>query len=100
MDHPTYRVIECTATGPHSLRVKFDDGFVRDIDLKEVLAGDIYGPLKDSELFAAVEVDPEIHTVVWPNGADFDPETLYNWPKYEKSMRDMARRWAAAESAV
>lgn len=38
-----------------------------------VLAGDIYGPLHDPSVFASVEIDPEVHTLVWPNGADFDP---------------------------
>jgi len=30
---------------------------------------------------------------VWPNDADFDPETLHDWPKYAKEMQRMARRW-------
>ncbi|MBW3663383.1 MAG: DUF2442 domain-containing protein [Actinobacteria bacterium] len=31
----------------------------------------------DDELFRAVRVDPELGTLVWPNGSDISPETLY-----------------------
>ena len=34
-------------------------------------------PLRDPDYFAKVRVDPEAATVVWPNGADKAPETLY-----------------------
>jgi hypothetical protein len=43
-------------------------------------------------LFNQVEIDPEIHTLVWPNGADFDPETLHNWPKYVEAMMQLVRQ--------
>ena len=51
MNHSIYRVtaVECTAR--HTLRVGFNDGVVRTIDFTAVLAGDIYGPLRDPELF-------------------------------------------------
>jgi len=33
-------------------------------------------PLRDEAYFARVELHPELHTLVWPNGADFAPEFL------------------------
>jgi hypothetical protein len=30
-------------------------------------------------LFNQVRIDPEVHTLVWPNGADFDPAMLHDW---------------------
>lgn len=30
------------------------------------------------------QIDPEVHTLVWPNGADCDPAILHDWP-YEIS---------------
>ena len=81
-------------TAKHTLRVGFDDGAVRTIDFTPVLTGEIYGPLRDPEFFQQVRIDPEAHTVVWPNGADFDPETLYDWPRHEAAFRELAERWA------
>jgi hypothetical protein len=68
---------------------------VQVIDFKPILTGEMYGPLQDEHLFNQVEIDPEVHTLVWPNGADFDPATLHDWPNYLESMRTLARRWAS-----
>jgi hypothetical protein len=77
------------------MRITFDDGSEHLIDFEPVLRGEIHGPLRDEALFQQAEIDPEAHTLVWPNGADFDPETLYNWPKYAEHMKELAKRWAA-----
>lgn len=100
MEHSIHRVLKFEVVGDYGLQVEFEDGLVRTIDLEPVLEGDIFGALKDPRLFAQVELDPESHTLVWPNGADFDPETLHDWPKYAEHMKDMAARWAAAKSRV
>jgi hypothetical protein len=96
MEHPIYRVISVEALGDYRLRVGFDDGSTQVIDLEPILEGELYGPLRDPELFTAVEVDPEVGTLVWPNGADFDPATLHDWPVRESAMRELAKRWALA----
>lgn len=94
MEHPIYRVTSVNHLGGYRLRVSFDDGLTRDLDLEPVLEGELYRPLRDPAVFAEVSVDPEVHTLVWPSGADFDPAILHDWPEREPAMRDLARSWA------
>lgn len=58
------------------LWVTFDDGTAGEVNLEHKLSGSVFEPLKDSSFFAKVSVDPELETVVWPNGADLAPEFL------------------------
>ena len=78
MSHPIYRVRSVEIVAPYVLRVQFDDGIDQTIDLRPVLAGELYGPLRDLSLFNQVRIDPEVHTLVWPNGADMAPEYLHD----------------------
>lgn len=94
MEHPIYRVTSVDHLGGYRLRVSFDDGVTRDLDLEPVLEGDLYRPLLDPAVFAEVSVDPEVHTLVWPSGADFDPAILHDWPEHESAMRNLAKSWA------
>ncbi len=100
MEHPIYRVIDFKIVGPYQIRVFFDDGQEQVIDFKPMLTGEIFGPLLDEAVFHQVEIDPEVHTLVWPNGADYDPATLHDWPKYIKSMKALADRWASKKIDV
>ena len=63
--------------GDFIVHIRFSDGTEGDVDLRCELYGEIFEPLKDQNLFAQVGVHPEFHTLVWPNGADFAPEFLY-----------------------
>lgn len=93
MAHPILRVVSFEVLGDHRLRVTFNDGVARVIDLTPVLAGELFGPLGDPVLFRQVRLDPEVHTLVWPNGADFDPATLHDWPEHVGALEKLARRW-------
>ena len=64
------------------------------IDSRPVLEGELFAPLQNLALFNAVELDPTFGTIQWPNGADFDPETLHDWPKYRDQIIAMASRWS------
>ena len=93
MEHPIYRVISFEKVGAYKLRIVFDDNTVQTIDFRPVLKGALYGALEDEILFDQVSIDPEVHTLVWPNGADFDPAILHDWPRYEESMKKLAEKW-------
>lgn len=91
--HPIHRVTGFRRVAPFTLEVRFADGESRLIDFAPILEGELYGPLRDEALFDQVELDPEAATLVWPNGADFDPATLHEWPIAGQAMREMAGRW-------
>ena len=94
--HRICRVRSFEIVSPYTLRVQFDDQTEQVIDFQPVLAGRMFGPLRDLELFNQVRIDPEVHTLVWPNGADFDPATLHDWPTHEAAFRELAQRWELA----
>jgi hypothetical protein len=71
------RLIEAHHVRDYVIRLKFQDGVEGDVNLEPQLYGEVFEPLKDSEYFCRFRVDPELHTLTWPNGADFAPEFLY-----------------------
>lgn len=91
--HQIHAIRRVEVIGPHALRLTFEDGFRRDVDLSDVLYGSRFGPLRDPACFAQVRLNTELETIEWPTGADFDPETLYNWDRYAEQMRAVARSW-------
>jgi hypothetical protein len=70
-------IIEVEVAGEYALRVTFDDGAVREVNLEGQLDGPVFEPLREPELFAQVEIDHESGTVIWPTGADLDPIVIY-----------------------
>lgn len=93
MLHPIYRVVSVEIVGPYVLRVCFDDQAERTIDFQPILVGEMFGPLCDLTLFNQVQVDSEVHTLVWPNGADFDPATLHDWPEVLETLVARVGGW-------
>lgn len=73
---PLPHVTKAEVLHDYVVRIEFDDGTVRDVDLGPELSGPIFAPLRDPEFFRQITVDDEIGTIVWPNGADFAPEFL------------------------
>lgn len=71
------RVIEAEYVRHYVVRLKFQDGTKGEVDLESRLYGEVFEPLKAPEYFRQFRVDPDLHTLVWPNGADFAPEFLY-----------------------
>ena len=96
MEHAIYRVESFKIIGPYTLRVRFDDQTEQTIDFRPILAGELYRPLRDLKLFNQVRIDAEVDTLVWPNGADFDPATLHDWPEYTSGLTARAQQWELA----
>lgn len=71
------RITETAVVGPHSLRLTFNDGAQKTVDVAPLLEGPISQPLKEPSYFARATLDAVCGTVVWPNGADFAPEALH-----------------------
>jgi hypothetical protein len=61
----------------YTLRLTFDDGSEQVVDLTNELWGPMGEPLRDPTYFRQVRVDPELRTIVWPNGFDLDPDVLH-----------------------
>ena len=96
MNHPIHRVTAFEIVGPYTIHVRFGDGLERIIDFEPVLAGELFGPLRNRSFFEQVRLDAEAHTLVWPNGADFDPATLHDWPQHAEAFAAQARQWQLA----
>jgi hypothetical protein len=100
MGHAIHRVEQFEIVGPYTLSLTFDDGSQQRIDFRPVLEGEVFGPLQDVRLFNSVELDATFGTIQWPNGADFDPETLHDWPKYRDDLAAMVRGWATTSEST
>ncbi len=75
---PLVRIEAVEVVEGFRVRVRFTDGTQRELDLEPYLHGPIFEPLRqDAQLFRAVRVEPRMRTLVWPNGADMDPDVLY-----------------------
>ena len=73
-----YRLIDARYVSKYTLFLRFSDGVEGEIDLQPQLYGSIFEPLKDVGTFKSFTLHPELHTLVWPNGADFSPEFLHD----------------------
>ena len=93
MNHPIRRVRDFRIVGPYTLDIMFDDGSDRVIDFRPVLHGELFGRLQDLDLFNGVIIEREVDTLAWPNGADFDPDTLRDWPKYVAALTERVQSW-------
>jgi hypothetical protein len=69
---------EAKPLGGYTVRVRFEDGTIAEVDLSYLLDyGGVFEPLRDLDFFRQLRADPEAGTIVWPNEADIAPETLY-----------------------
>ncbi len=70
------RLVEARYVRDYVIWLRWNDGSQGEVDLREELDGPIFEPLRDPSFFRRFTLSPEMHTLVWPNGADLAPEFL------------------------
>ena len=91
----TNHIVEVANLGDQRLFLCFADDRAGEVDLAPLLQfTGVFEPLRDPEFFAQVRVNPDIGTMVWPNGADLCPDVLRHHLAGEllPSQTDSARR--------
>ena len=75
--HP--RVNRVRVRDSFEVELWFTDGSHGTVDLSPWIRGarGVFADLQDPALFAKVFVDRDAGTIVWPNGADLDPDVLF-----------------------
>ena len=86
-------VIRADYRGGFRIHLTFNDLSERTVDFRPWLEGPVFEALKDPAYFREFFVDGG--TVVWPNGADFDPATLHDWPAHREAFARRAREWGS-----
>ncbi len=72
-------VTDVVCLGGTRLKLTFDDGASREIDIATLTDFEgVFEALKDPQYFRQVRVEPDVGTIVWPNGADFCPDVLFD----------------------
>jgi Protein of unknown function (DUF2442) len=72
-------IVAVRALSIYVLHLRFEDGVEADVNLSSLMEfRGVFAPLQNPSEFAKVRVDPELGTIVWPNGADLDPDVLYS----------------------
>jgi hypothetical protein len=71
-------IVEAHPLGGYRVHLRFEDGLEGELDLGRLIPfRGVFAPLADESEFARLTVDPDSGTIVWPNGADLDPDVLY-----------------------
>jgi hypothetical protein len=77
MENQILHILDVEVVKDFILKLEFNDGTVKAVDVRPLLTGTVFQPLHDPKFFSKVSIDPVAQTVVWPNGADLAPEALY-----------------------
>lgn len=82
-----HEIISAKYKNQYRIEVVFDDLTTGVLDLKKYVGGKgVFAPLKDPKVFTAFRVDADLGTIVWENGADISPDTLYADLKKQEKM--------------
>ena len=71
-------VVSVEARENYCVFLRFEDGAAGIVDVAELVEfSGVFAPLRDRVYFEQVRIEPDLGTIVWPNGADLDPVVLY-----------------------
>lgn len=95
MAHEIYRVVSFEKVTPFTLASSLRRRCLSGHRVPPSTEGKPNSPLQDPSLFDQFQIDPEVHTLVWPNDADFDPAILHNWPESSPALKALAEKWVS-----
>jgi hypothetical protein len=84
-EHMILRITEAEVCGHPLLRLKFNDGTHKTVNVGPLVSGRVFEPLREPAYFAGASLDPVCGAVTWPNGADFAPEALHELAAVEET---------------
>ena len=71
-------IVEASVVDEYRVYLRFEDGVEGEVDLAEMIEfTGVFAPIRDKSEFAKLRIDPYTGTIVWPGGADLDPDVLY-----------------------
>lgn len=89
-------VVEVKPLGEYRLYLRFEDDASGSVDMAALVDFQgVFAPLRDQAFFDQVRVEPDLGTIVWPNGADIDPVVLYSVATGEP-LPDFTTVWATS----
>lgn len=72
------KILDAHHAGDYRVWLRFSDDLSGEINLEQELWGPVFLPLKHPAEFAKLQYNKDAGTIIWPNGADFAPEFLYD----------------------
>jgi hypothetical protein len=93
MHHEFKKIVSVEVIAHGILHLEFSCGTRRKVDLTPVMFGALFGQLQRPDIFNQVRIDHEVGTICWPNGADFDPDTLFHW---DEAVRGISKKLQSA----
>lgn len=95
--NPYYMIIGFKIVGDYTIKIFFNDGFIREVDfyplLEKLETNTYYGALRNLDLFNKVTID--YGKLYWPNNLHWSDRDLYHWDRHEENYK----KWLLGHSA-